>query len=253
MSPSELSKKIGIWDNVEEAMKLATKSRGIKGNKQQATEKKVPIFEVHGEFPENFNPDKPEGDPNKYERMHFIIAGNDTAKQVLLWFEIEKENPYKFLAWDAVPGRGLGVGIVEDGFEAQMWTNDAIIAEKSVMDLAGKVIIKTTSKQLGNNIIAEVENGQGYRDGRKCQADLLSLTPNSLPEFQNLVEKWNTQYERATNTFEAVTGETLPANTPLGSVAIQSAQASSFFDFRREEAGIFWSHVITEWIFTRAC
>lgn len=248
MSPSELSKKIGIWENVEEAMKLATKSRGFKGNKDQATEKRIPIYEVHGEFPENYNPETPDGNPNKYERMSFIIAGNETNKQVMLWHELEDENPYRFLAWDSVAGRGLGIGIVEDGFEAQMWTNDAIISEKNVMDLAGKVFIKTNSKNLGNNIIADMDNGQVIELEDGADANMLNLTPSSLPEFQNTVERWNTQYERATNTFDAVTGEQMPSNTPLGSVAIQSAQASSFFDYRREEAGIFWTDVLMDWV-----
>lgn len=247
MSPSELSKKIGVWENVEEAMKLATKSRGVKGNKEDASEKKIPIYEVHGEFPANYNPETPEADPNKYEKMTFIIAGNEANKQVILWSELEEENPYRYLAWDNVSGRGLGIGIVEDGFEAQMWTNDAIISERNVMELAGKVFIKTNSKQLGNNIISDMDNGQVIELEDGADANLLSLVPSSLPQFQNTVEKWNVQYERATNTFDSVTGETLPSNTPLGSVAIQSAQASSFFDYRREEAGIFWVEVLTDW------
>ncbi|MBP7540369.1 MAG: hypothetical protein KA802_10525 [Saprospiraceae bacterium] len=248
MSPSELSKKIGVWDNAEDAMKLATKSRGIKGNKDQASEKKIPIYEVHGEFPENYNPETPDGNPNKYQKMQFIIAGNETNRQVLLWSEVEDENPYRYLAWDYVAGRGLGVGIVEDGFEAQMWTNDAVIAEKNVMDLVGKVFIKTNSKQLGNNILSDMDNGQVIELEDGADANLLNLAPSSLPQFQNTVERWNTQYERATNTFDAVTGEQLPSNTTLGSVAIQSAQASSFFDYRREEAGIFWTEVLMDWV-----
>lgn len=248
MSPSELSKKMGIWDNVEEAMKLATKSRGMKGNKDEATEKRIPVYEVHGEFPQTYNPDIENGDPNVYERMMFIIAGSDTSKQVMLWHEKEDENPYRYLAWDSVSGRGLGIGIVEDGFEAQMWTNDAVIAEKNVMDLAGKVFIKTNSKQLGNNILTDMDTGQVLELEDGTDANLLNLAPSALPQFQNTLERWNTQYERATNTFEAVTGETLPSNTPLGSVAIQSAQASSFFDYRREEAGIFWVEVLTDWV-----
>lgn len=246
MSPSELSKKIGIWNNVEEAMKLATKNRGVKGNQNQGSEKKTPVLEIHGEFPESYI--KENGNPNLYKQMMFIIAGTESGKQVKLWEEEEEENPYKYLAWDNVYGRGLGIGIVEDGFEAQMWTNDAVIAEKNVMDLAGKVFIKTNSKQFGNNILTDADTGQVFELEDGADANMFNLTPNSLPQFQNTVERWNTQYERATNTFEAVTGEALPSNTPLGSVAIQSAQASSFFDYRREEAGIFWVEVLTDWV-----
>lgn len=244
MSPSELSKKKGIWENVEEAMKLSTKKRS---DKTEATEYKIPVFEVHGEFPETYDPNIEDGDKTEFKKMMFIIA-DANGKQIPLYFEEEKELPYKFLAWDEVSGRGLGVGVVEDGFEAQMWTNDAIIAEKNVMDLAGKVFIKTTSEKFGNNVISEAESGQVFTIEDGTDATVMNLTPNSLPQFQNMVEKWNAQYERATNTFDTVTGETLPSNTPLGSVAIQTAQASSFFDYRREEAGIFWRDVFNTWV-----
>ena len=237
MTPAELSSKKDVWDNVDKVIKAYTDKQTKKDNGV----KKICVMEAHGKFPESAL--KEGGSQTKFKQMHFIVSGD-----YVLFEEEEKESPYKYLAWDDVAGRGLGVGIVEDGFEAQMWINDAIIAEKNVMDLAGKVYIKTNATSLGQNILTDSDNGQIFelKDGEDM--NLLNLVPNSLPQFQNLVEKWNTQYERATNTFEAVTGETLPANTPLGSVAIQSAQASSFFDYRREEAGIFWTEVIMQWI-----
>ena len=251
MSPVELAKKMDVWENVKDAIELADE----KDKNSKRTEEKVSIFEVHGEFEEEYLPKNvletlgiKEAKDDVYHRLMFIIAGKDEGKQVLLYHEEEKELPYKYLAWDNVYGRALGVGLVEDGFEAQMWTNDAVIAEKNIMDLAGKVFIKTNAKTLGNNAISDMPNGMVIELNDGEDANLLNLLPSSMPQFQNLVDKWNQQYERATNTFEAVTGETLPANTPLGSVAIQSSQASSFFDYRREEAGIFWTEVFTEWV-----
>lgn len=243
MSPSELSKKKGVWENVEDAMKLATKSRTDK-NKTEATEYKIPVYEIHGEFPETYIPDIVNPDETEYKKCLFFIAGNNM--DVPLYYEEEDESPYDYLAWDDVFGRGLGIGVVEDGFESQMWTNDAIIAEKNILDLAGKVYIKTNSDKFSNNILTDTDTGQVFNLNENEDANVLNLMPNSLPQFQNLVEKWNTQYERSTNTFDAVTGETLPSNTPLGSVAIQTQQASSFFDYRREEAGIFWRNYLNK-------
>ena len=249
MSPAEISKKRDVWENIDEALQLATERRG-KNKESKGNEKLIPVLEIHGEFPETFDPEIPygEGDPNKYKPMMFYVAGNFGEKQVMLYYEEEKAFPYKYLAWDSVPGRALGVGVVEDGFEAQMWINEAITAEKNVMDLAGKVFIKTNSTQLGNNILSDAVNGQILEMEDGADASLLNLAPNSLPQFQNLVEKWNVQYERATNTFDTVSGETLPSATTLGAVAIQTAQASSFFDYRREEAGIFWTEVFYKWV-----
>lgn len=239
MSPVELANKRDVWSNVEEAIK---KCSGKDENKTN----KIVVYEVHGEFPETYSPDYENGDPYTFRKMMFILAGNEA--NIPLYYEEEKELPYKYLAWDKISGRGLGAGIVEDGFEAQQWTNDAIIAEKNVMDLSGKIFIKTNSENLGSNIHTDADSGQIFQLEDGEDANVLQLMPNSLPQFQNLVEKWNTQYERQTNTFDSVSGETLPSNTPLGSVAIQTAQASSFFDYRREEAGIFWREVFNDWI-----
>ena len=67
--------------------------------------------------------------------------------------------PYKSLSWGKVNGR-LGRGIVEDGFEAQRWVNDAVVKEKEAMELGSKVIFKTTDPNVQNNVLSEVDNGQ---------------------------------------------------------------------------------------------
>jgi hypothetical protein len=247
MTPAELSKKKDVWDNVDEAMKLATKLRkNTQGGYSQSNNERIPVFEIHGEFPESYDPDVEEADATNFKRMMFIVAGIE--KQILLFSEEEKENPYKYLTWEEVQGRGLGRGVVEESFEGQRWTNDAVIAENSAMSLSGKVIIITDSEKLGTNAITDLENGSVVKveDGKTARA--MPLMPNALPQFQNQVNKWDTQVQRATNTFDAVTGETLPSGTPLGSVAIQSQQASSYFDYKREEAGIFLTEVFNDWI-----
>lgn len=248
LTPSELAEKKDVWENIDEAMKLMTKLRkNTQGGYSQTISERIPVLEVHGDFPETYDPEiGEEGDPLTYKRMMFIIAGLD--KQVLLYKEDEKENLYKYLSWEEVAGRGLGRGVVEDAFEAQRWTNDAVIGENSAMSLAGKVIVITDSEKMGTNAITDLENGSVIKveDGKTARS--LQLLPSSLPEFQNQVDKWNTQVERATNTFDAVTGETLPSGTPLGSVAIQSQQASSYFDYKREEAGIFLTEIFNDWV-----
>ncbi len=248
LTPSELAEKKDVYENIDEAMKLMTKLRkNTQGGYSQTISERIPVLEVHGDFPETYDPEiGEEGDPLTYKRMMFIIAGLD--KQVLLYKEDEKENLYKYLSWEEVAGRGLGRGVVEDAFEAQRWTNDAVIGENSAMSLAGKVIVITDSEKMGTNAITDLENGSVIKveDGKTARS--LQLLPSSLPEFQNQVDKWNTQVERATNTFDAVTGETLPSGTPLGSVAIQSQQASSYFDYKREEAGIFLTEIFNDWV-----
>lgn len=249
MLPNELAEKKGVWENVDKALKLTTKQEK---NQQKGVAKtetsRIPIYECTGVFPETYDPEiGEEGDETNFKMMRFVIAG-EAGKQILLFKEDLEETPYKYLLWEKVPGRGLGRGVVEEGFEAQRWTNDAVIGETNAMTLSGKVVMVTDSEDVGNNAITDLVNGSVIKVKRGESVQSLSLLPSSFPEFNNLKQSWDTQVQRSTNTFDAVTGETMPSGTPLGSLAIQAQQASSYFDYKREEAGVFITELFNDWI-----
>ncbi len=248
MLPNELAEKEGVWDNVKKALKLGTKQqKNMQGGYAEAETTRIPIYEVTGVFPETFDPEiGDDGDETVFKLMNFIVAGD--KDKVLLYKEDLEETPYKYLSWENVPGRGLGRGVVEEGFEAQRWTNDAVIGETNAMTLSGKVIVVTDSEDVGNNAITDLVNGSVVKVKRGETVQSLSLLPSSFPEYNNLKTSWDTQVQRSTNTFDAVTGETMPSGTPLGSLAIQAQQASSYFDYKREEAGIFITELFNDWI-----
>jgi len=249
MLPNELAEKKDVWENIDKALELTTKQEKNlqKGNAQTETNR-IPVFEITGVFPETFDPEIGEdGDKTTFKLMRFVIAGENGA-QVLLFKEDLEESPYKYLSWEKVPGRGLGRGVVEEGFEAQRWTNDAVIGETNAMTLSGKVVMVTDSEDVGNNAITDLVNGSVIKVKRGETVQSLSLLPSSFPEFNNLKQSWDTQVQRSTNTFDAVTGETMPSGTPLGSLAIQAQQASSYFDYKREEAGIFITELFNDWV-----
>ncbi len=249
MLPNELAEKKDAWDNIDEALKLATKmeKNQQKGVAQTQTNR-IPVYEMTGVFNETFDPEiKENADETNFKLMRFVIAG-DAGNQILLFKEDLEESPYKYLSWEKIAGRGLGRGVVEEGFEAQRWTNDAVIGETNAMTLSGKVVMVTDSEDVGNNAITDLVNGSVIKVKRGETVQSLSLLPSSFPEFNNLKQSWDTQVQRSTNTFDAVTGETMPSGTPLGSLAIQAQQASSYFDYKREEAGIFITELFNDWV-----
>lgn len=249
MLPNELAEKRDVWENVDMAIKkLATKQqKNMQGGYAESDGNRIPVYEVTGVFSEKFDPDIGDaGEETNYKLMKFIVAGD--KDMILLYKEDLDENPYKYLSWENVPGRGLGRGVVEEGFEAQRWTNDAVIGETNAMTLSGKVIITTDSEDVGNNAITDLVNGSVVKHKRGETVTSLSLLPSSFPEYANLKTGWDTQIQRSTNTFDAVTGETMPSGTPLGSLAIQAQQASSYFDYKREEAGVFITELFNDWV-----
>ena len=248
MLPNELAEKDGVWDNVSEALTKSTKKQiNLQNGQSDNNNPRIPVFEISGVFPESYDPEIEDPRDGKFKMMRFIVAG-EQGQQVLLYKEDIEESLYKYLAWETIPGRGLGRGVVEEGFEAQRWTNDAVIGETNAMTLSGKVVIVTDAEDVGNNAITDLVNGSVVKVKRGESVQSLSLLPSSFGEFNNLKTSWDTQVQRSTNTFDAVTGETMPSGTPLGSLAIQAQQASSYFDYKREEAGIFITELFNDWI-----
>jgi hypothetical protein len=236
MIENELAEKDGVWEGVREAIDVVRK----------LPEKKLEVFEVTAELPESYAPEG--GDDYTYRIQKFVMYNKTkSGKGTILYHEFLDEFPYKYLAWENINGR-LGRGIVEDGFEAQQWTNDAVIKEKEAMELGSKVIFKSTDPTIQNNILSEVENGQIIKIAPNTDLAIANTITNNLPEFRQLIQSWDSQLEKTTSTFNAVTGETMPSGTAYRTTAILNQEATSMFDYRREEMGIFLVEIFTDWI-----
>lgn len=254
-TPSKLSKMKGIWDNVDEAIELATDSkRQANGNEVKTPGKYVEIYEFHGDIPEAYI--KEGGDENEYVRYMIICAGATKSNErgekydssIVLFQAEEKEIPYKYLAWDKVPGRALGKGIIEEGFEAQEGVNDAKMKELMAMELASKIIYKTDDNKLGNNALTQMDNGHVIKLSKGTDFNQVNTMSSSVPAFENLVAAWEAQYKSATSTFDALSGESLPSGTPYRLGAILNTEAGSIFDYRREEFGIWVGEIMEDWV-----
>jgi len=253
MNQLELSKKRDVWDGLDanymEIMDLF-KNLVNKKNKEEI-KNRIEVYEITGELPKEYIYDNVEPYEYSYQK-HFVII--DGEKEYVLYSEeintkdgsLENRN-YAILDWDTVTKRGLGLGMVEIGFEAQRWVNDNIIKENQLMAYASKLLIKSSQKLPFENIITEAKNGTiiPLVDGDLTRLD---LTPSSLPEFANNISSWKDQFVNASSTFPGITGEQQPSNTPLGSVQLQNAEARSIFDYRKEKMGIFIEDIINAWV-----
>lgn len=253
LTPKEMMEKDGKWTNVREAIKYALE----KNAKEQARDggiyfqsDRIQVLEVHGTFPKSFlkeaNGKKTlEEDEWTYtNQVYFMLACDD---DYILFADEEKEHPYMYLPWEEVDGRTLGRGVMEEGEEAQIWTNDTVINQKNATDLASRVVLKTNSKQLGNNIL-EVDNGKIFTIGDNEDINVMNLTPSALGHLDGQIALWERQVNNATSVYESNTGEQAPSNTPYSQTALLNQVASKPFDYRREEHGIFLTQLFEKWV-----
>jgi hypothetical protein len=242
MSPGDFAQM--PWDNITEVMKAHAKA-----NKNKPA--KIEIKEITGEFPLSMHPDKEDTDENsrKFVTMCFYIAYVGKKKFICYYEEIDEvEDKYRFLEWDRVPGRALGRGVVEDGFESQVWVNDSMISMKNAMELAGKVVLSTTSKKVSGNAITGINSGHIFELEDNKTISSLNLAPSAMPQFERIIELWNVQYDRVASTFNANTGEQTPAGTPYAQTALLNQVANSPFEYQREVWGIWLVEILNDWI-----
>ena len=206
------------------------------------------IAEITGEMADSVMED---GDEDTFSTYRFFIyEGSKNDDDTILFSEKlkgELKDYYRMYGWAEQQGR-VPRGIVEDMFEAQTGTNETKLLERDAMIMASKTIFVTNDDSLENNVLHDMDNGNIIHvDNNKVFTQVNTMT-NALPAFDRMKDDWDSQAEKVTSTFDAITGETMPSSTPFRSVAIQNQEASSLFIYRRENKGIFWTEIFNDWI-----
>jgi hypothetical protein len=250
LTPVELKAKSQIWDGIDEALREIKKCN-LLAKRAEDKINRVKVYEVHGQFPIEYlneakGEDSKESDEFEYTNQVYYI-GVIKDKEYYFYSEKEKESPYDYLPWEEMEGRALGRGVIEDSEQAQVWTNHSVINESNAMDLAGKVVMTTNSKKVGNNIL-EIDNGKIFELGDTEYLTPANLTPSALGQFQSQINLWRDQVDNATGAFDSITGEQPPSGTPYSQTVFLNQVASRPYDYRLEEQGIFISRIFDNWV-----
>lgn len=245
MLPSELLQKSDVWDSKEirEAIKAHAKA-----NKNKPS--RIELKEVTGEFSYSFDPDEKETEENdmKFKSMCFYIVCVNKKKFLVYKEDIKSvKDKYRSLSWEKIPGRP-GRGIVESGFQSQMWTNDSMITMKNAMELYSKLLIYTDSNKVNGNAVTGMDHGHIIHLEKQASIGVMNMGASKMPELQNVVSLWDTQYSKISSTYDANTGEAPTAGTPYSQTALLNQVANSPFEYQREVWGIFLNEILNDWI-----
>jgi len=253
MTANEIG-KMSEWKNVDTVLEK------LKG---KGSSKRVPIFEIRGEFSHATYKDAmglkyTSKDEEEYSYQLYYVAGNpvESGKEnfvdgcVVLYCEDDTERVYKYLARKPKAGRSFGVGVMEEGEEAQVWTNDAVLKQARAMEYTTKVIGQTASKKLkGRNLLTETDDGTILEHEDNKPITNLNLLPSGgLQQYNALITQWYDQLEKTTSAYAAQRGETPPSGTPFRLQATILQQSNSVFKTLQQELGIFITEIVEDWI-----
>ena len=239
MTASDLQKKIGLWEDVENLIK-------------EAVGKKITefyIYERTGEISEkeyNETKKKEGGVENKYILTKIIVGGidKDNPGHILFCEEID-EKPYKEYHRGRYNGRWIRVGMIEILFDIQVRANEIGNQIARGLEWAAKAIFRSSDRIIAQNILTDLQSGDIIKSVDLAQ---VNTRMNGLDQ---LIADWNRLMQLAdklANSFEVITGETLPSGTPFSLGNLMNINANKLFDFIREKLSIAFQEVIEDWI-----
>ena len=216
------------WNNIEET---------IEEFHAMVNEHYIAVYERHGELAD-------EQDNYTYQRVCIADVGVDTVDPythlesphsgVLLKQEMVDTHPYTEFHRLKIPGRWLGIGVVETLFEPQIRENEIANLESKGDYYASLHVWQTAGEKANVNLSRDMVDGQVLDNGGEPISPI-DMTERNLSYFQIATNKWMKNRDELTFSYDVVQGERLPAGTPLGSARLAAAMAGSHFDQLRED------------------
>lgn len=149
------------------------------------------------------------------------------------------EQLYK-LYWEfhaeRMAGRWLGIGVVESLIEPQVRQNELANLQAKTSYWAALRVFQTRDAAINRNMLTDVRNGEIINvDSEITQVD---MSDRNLAFFNQEENKWMSNRDELTFSYDVVQGERLPAGTPLGSAQLAVSQTLSYFEGIQEEVAL---------------
>lgn len=199
----------------------------------------IKVYERYGDYYD-------ENGKYEYHRCFVADVGVDEYDQrsglttpkagVELSSEPWEGNPYWEFHVNKVPGRWLGVGVVEELTEPQIKQNEIANLQSKGAQYSALRIWQTRDSAVNRNLLTDVRNGEILNVDSEITP--VNMEDRNLAYFNQETDKWQRNRDELTFSYDAVQGERSPAGTPLGSTQISIGQTLSYFEGIQEEVAM---------------
>lgn len=271
LTPAELMGMKEGWKNTKEAIKTAKAMRDkdigeIGGADQAQTQGDlVEVYEVQGNMTkcmynkayasfagEEYN--EQEDDEYEYVEARIVACGaqwidkKNNIENGIILYAGEEETTHKYLARNPITGRALGEGIIESLAEHQKWHNFTKTEEMRMIAVGGKKLYWTDDPDILSNIFDEgIDHGTVLRVTQGKTLQELNQLPTGTPIYQNIRAEWADSADKQTSSFNSKIGEEAKSGTPFRAQYLQNIEASSQFEQYREEIGLHFEEIASDW------
>ena len=255
-TPDKLREKKGKWDDkaIDDVILASEDSREPDINRDTSVKtpgKYIEVYEIHGTLPLRF---LEETDSDEWVSQMQIVAFYRSKEKSENWFVLykgrESKWPFKLVQRDAIFGRALGAGGVEELFDAQIWTNYDEIRIKELLDAAAKVIFQTGDTAYANrNKIHDMENLEITitEKGEKIE-QIPTAAPVNIALFERSVREWYQSAQLIGASTDPLLGMQPPSGTPFRLQERVVQEGKGTHDYRRGKFAKHLEEVYRDWI-----
>jgi len=223
----QTGKKLG-WDNVDEVLKEF----------RESPQTHIKVYERYGEVEE---------ENNEYRRIVIADIGKDQINErtgevikqkegrLLSNHKVDRHPYWEFHA-EKIPGRWLGVGVVEILRDPQIRFNELSNELARSTYYASIRTFQTRDEGVNINFNTDVVDGQVIHS--EDPISQIDMSDRNLAFFNQEFQRWLQNRDENTFSYDVVQGERLPAGTPLGSARIAAAMAGSYFGQLQENVAL---------------
>lgn len=178
-----------------------------------------------------------------------IVSGVDegATEQVMFIEEASRDKfPYKAVHFRRRKGRFLGMGNYELCFPLIEKMNEVTNRFFSSLRVALLHLYQTRDKQHVKNVLTDLLDGDVVVNRSE-----LAAIPTEIRGYTQYVDEVNRierQADKLCNSYEVVTGETMPSGTPFRLGAQQLSSATLLFKYIRQNEALFVEDVFNAWL-----
>lgn len=171
---------------------------------------------------------------DQYGNIKAQHAGVEMASDLFTAEEVQQ------LYWEfhaeKIPGRWLGIGVVETLFEPQVKENETANLESKMAHFLALFLFQTRDSAVSRNYINDARNGHLLNVDSEITQVAIQDRNGAFWNAQSA--KWMNNRAELTFSYDVVQGERLPAGTPLGSAKIAIGQTLSYFEGIQENVAL---------------
>lgn len=217
-------------EKVDETIKKFREMKGVSH---------IRVYERYGELKV--------GDSWDYRRIYIADVGVDEYDQrsgdlkiehpgVELSNEIVDGHPYWEFHAEKMPGRWLGIGVIETLVEPQIRMNELVNLQSKTSYWAALRLFFSRDSNMAGNLYSDKKNGQVITG--ESEITQIDMSDRNLAFFNDQKNDQMRNRDELTFSYDVVQGERLPAGTPLGSAQLAISQTLSYFELIQEEVAL---------------